>query len=41
MVSDLHNPFFADVVAGIQDQAARAGYQVLLNTGNRIPPQED
>lgn len=41
MVSDLHNPFFADVVTGIQDQAARAGYKVLLNTGNRIPSQED
>ncbi len=41
MVSDLHNPFFADVVTGIQDQAARAGYQVLLNTGNRNPLQED
>lgn len=41
MVSDLHNPFFADVVAGIRDQAARAGYKVLLNTGNRIPAQED
>ncbi len=41
MVSDLHNPFFADVVMGVQDQAARAGYKVLLNTGNRIPTQED
>lgn len=41
MVSDFHNPFFADVVNGIQDQAARAGYKVLLNTGNRIPLQED
>jgi len=35
MLSDLHNPFFADVVAGIQDEAARFGYQVLVNTGNR------
>lgn len=41
MVSDLHNPFFADVVAGIQDQAGRAGYKVLLNTGNRVPARED
>jgi DNA-binding LacI/PurR family transcriptional regulator len=40
MVSDLHNPFFADVVAGIQDQAARAGYKVLLNTSNRSAPRE-
>jgi DNA-binding LacI/PurR family transcriptional regulator len=40
MLSDLHNPFFADVVAGIQDQAARAGYTVLINTGRRLAPQE-
>jgi DNA-binding LacI/PurR family transcriptional regulator len=40
MISDLHNPFFADVVAGIQDQAGRAGYKVLLNTGNRDPAHE-
>src|SRR5262245_8636693 len=41
MVSDLHNPFFADVVAGIQDEAAQRGYKVLLNTGNRVTAQED
>jgi len=41
MVSDLHNLFFADVVTGIQEQAARSGYRVLINTGNRIPIQED
>jgi len=40
MVSDLHNPFFADVVAGIQDEAARTGYQVLVNTGNRDAARE-
>jgi DNA-binding LacI/PurR family transcriptional regulator len=41
MVSDLNNPFFADVVAGIQEEASRAGYRVLLNTGSRIAQQED
>lgn len=41
MVSDLHNPFFADVAAGIQEQASRAGYRVLMNTGNRVVAQED
>jgi DNA-binding LacI/PurR family transcriptional regulator len=41
MVSDLHNLFFADVVTGIQEQAARSGYRVLINTGNRVPMQED
>jgi DNA-binding LacI/PurR family transcriptional regulator len=41
MVSDLHNLFFADVSAGVQDQAARSRYRVLTNTGNRIAAQED
>lgn len=41
LVSDLHNPFFADVVTGIQDQAARAGYRVLLATSNLVPAQEE
>jgi DNA-binding LacI/PurR family transcriptional regulator len=40
MVSDLHNPFFADVVAGIQDQAVRTGYKVLVNTGSRLAARE-
>jgi DNA-binding LacI/PurR family transcriptional regulator len=40
MVSDLHNPFFADIVAGIQDQAVRTGYKVLVNTGNRAALRE-
>ena len=40
MLSDLHNPFFADVVAGIQDQAVRTGYKILVNTGNRAAPRE-
>ncbi|MGE0455274.1 MAG: LacI family DNA-binding transcriptional regulator [Vicinamibacteria bacterium] len=41
MVSHLHNPFWADVVAGVDEQAARAGYRVLFNTGNRVVAQED
>lgn len=41
MVSDLHNPFFADVVDGIQEQAARSGYRVLLNSANRVAAQQD
>jgi DNA-binding LacI/PurR family transcriptional regulator len=40
MVSDLHNPFFADVVAAIQDEAGRTGYSVLVNTGSRSAPRE-
>jgi DNA-binding LacI/PurR family transcriptional regulator len=39
--SDLNNPFFADVVEGIHEQAARTGYRVLITTGNRIPARED
>lgn len=33
VVSDLHNPFYADVIDGIQEQAAAAGYQVLVSPG--------
>ena len=35
MVSDLHNPFFTEVVDGIQDAARDAGYHALFNTGGR------
>ena len=41
MVSDLHNPFFADVVDGIHDQAARSGYRVLIDTANPLTAQQD
>jgi DNA-binding LacI/PurR family transcriptional regulator len=41
LASDLHNLFFSDVLEAVQDQAARAGYRVLINTGNRVPAQED
>lgn len=35
MVSDLHNPYFAEVVDGIQEGAADAGYHALITTGGR------
>jgi DNA-binding LacI/PurR family transcriptional regulator len=41
LVSDLNNPFFADVVAGIQAEARILGYRVLMNTGDRVPEHED
>ncbi len=41
LVSDLNNPFFADVIAGIQTRARAMGYRVLMNTGDRIQEHED
>ncbi|QBI22067.1 LacI family transcriptional regulator [Egibacter rhizosphaerae] len=41
LVSDLHNPFFADVVEGIQEAAQEHGYQALLGSGNRRSLQEE
>lgn len=41
LVSDLSNPFFADVIAGIQARARTLGYRVLMNTGDRIQQHED
>ena len=33
MVNDLHNPFFAETIDGIQKAAEHAGYSILLATG--------
>ncbi|MGH2735128.1 MAG: LacI family DNA-binding transcriptional regulator [Actinomycetota bacterium] len=35
MLSDLHNPFFVEVVDGIEQEALAAGYHALFNTGGR------
>jgi DNA-binding LacI/PurR family transcriptional regulator len=35
MISNFRNPFFGDVVAGIQHEAAEFGYKVLFSTGDR------
>lgn len=41
MISDLRNPFFGDVVSGIQTRAQELGYRVLFNTGDRVPKLEE
>ena len=33
IVSDLHNPFFADVADGIEEEAVASGYRALLSAG--------
>jgi DNA-binding LacI/PurR family transcriptional regulator len=40
VLSDLHNPFFVEVVDGIQEEAAAAAYRALYNTGARSPAGE-
>lgn len=40
MLSNLHNPFFADVVTGIEAEALESGYRAFFNSGIRIPERE-
>lgn len=40
VLSDLHNPFYADVVDGIDMAATGAGYRSILTTGNRVAERE-
>ena len=40
MLSDLHNPFYADVIDGIDMAATDAGYRSILTTGNRVAERE-
>jgi DNA-binding LacI/PurR family transcriptional regulator len=41
LVSDLHNPFVADVVDGIDARATELGYQPLLGNCRRRPRREE
>ncbi len=40
MLSNLHNPFFADVVTGIEARALESGYRAFFNSGIRVPERE-
>ena len=40
MVSDLHNPFWAEVVDGLDGHAREAGFELVINTGGRSPARE-
>ncbi|GAA3584409.1 LacI family DNA-binding transcriptional regulator [Amycolatopsis ultiminotia] len=40
MVNDLRNAFFADVVEGLDAAAQAAGFDLILNTGGRVPARE-
>ena len=41
MVSDLHNPYFTEVIDGIQEAARGSGYHALFDTGGRAAAGED
>ena len=40
ILSDLHNPFFADVADGIEEGAVAHGYRALLSSGFLDPDRE-
>lgn len=40
VLSDLHNPFFAEVVDGIEEEASASHYRALFNTVGRSPERE-
>lgn len=41
LVSDLRNPYFAEIVEGVDAAAAAAGFEVILGTGSRRPDAEE
>ena len=40
MLSDIHNPYFAEVASGVESAAALGGYRALFNSGSRRPTAE-
>lgn len=41
MISDFQNPFFPELVAGLEEGAHTEGYRLIMNTGRRVTTEEE